>query len=65
MSSALNSNVAVVSVVDAAGPVAIVTTGGVMSPLSHEYAAGVWSTSAPEALTARTCELVLALGHVR
>jgi hypothetical protein len=57
-SSAVNVNVGVVSVVATAGPSWIVTTGGVMSPMSQLYAAGVGSTlpSAPRARTRSSCE---------
>src|SRR5918992_124961 len=57
MSSTVNVNVAVVSVVATAGPEWIVTTGGVTSPLAHSQTAGSRSTApiGPFARTSSWC----------
>ena len=59
VSSATKVKLAVVAVVVTAGPVRIVTTGGVMSPLAQAYSAGVRSTEPSRAFarTSNSCRL--------
>src|SRR5687767_10761713 len=56
-SLAEKAKVALVSVVATCGPLVIVVTGGVMSPLVQEYSAGVRSTAplGPFARTSSSC----------